>query len=116
MPARRESESNTAAGEIIDDRPFFSYANRVVKGQHNASGSNLYLPRGDSQGRAHYRWIRIKTSKIMKVTFWRPHRAKAVAVGKAGSLKEQPILIGADYRLVAREVEQTEVHWFSSRR
>src|SRR5262249_15001032 len=95
MPSRSERDADATPREIIDYRPFFGDADRVVQREYDTSGPDLDTLCDGGNRSARHGWVGVETTKGMKVTLRRPDRGEAVLVGKHRPFKKKFIDIAA---------------------
>ena len=110
VPTRRERDADAPARQVVDERPLLGHANRVMKREHDAAGTDPDARRDRGNRGAHHRGIGVEAAERMKVPLRRPDGVEAVCVRKLRSLHQQPVLGGATVALVAGEIEQAEVN------
>ena len=111
VPAGCEGQSDTSARQLVDHRPVFRDAQRVVQRQHDAAGAEVHARRDGRKRRRGDRGVRIEAAEGVEVPFGGPDSGEAMLVCEAGTIKQQAVRIP---RLamtgMRREVEEAEFH------
>ena len=108
LPARRNSDARTPAGEPVDQRPLFGDAERGMQGQHDTPGTQMHAGGDGRECRAHHGRVRIGRPEVVEMPLGRPDRFEAVSIGESGRLQDEPVRIGIGAVHAAGKMEETE--------
>lgn len=109
VPARRHRDTDPAARQVVDKRPVFGDAKRMVQRQDDAAGHQPHAAGLARQRRLQHRRVRIQPAEIGVVPFRRPHAREAVPIGIPRRLDHQPVAVAAIRRLAAVEEHHAEL-------
>src|SRR5689334_1502291 len=96
VPSRSERDSDSSTREIVDHRPFFSDANRIMQGRHDAARTQTYLLRRHRQRCMQNRRVWVERSEMCEVTLRHPNAGETMPVAESGAVDDERIFISGE--------------------
>ena len=109
LPAACHRKARAPVGQVVDHRPIFGHARRVMQRQHDRPGPHPNAFRHRRDGRPGHAGVRIGAAKGVEVAFRRPDRAEPVTVGEFGTFQQQFVFLRPRPVIIAPVVKR-ELH------
>ena len=109
LPAGGKRNADPALGNIVNKRPLFCHAYRVVQRQHTASCANFHA-RGDcGDGCAGDGRVGIQAAKGVEVALRRPDSMETMRICKLRTFHQKLVAVLGCRRVLAGEIKQAEL-------
>jgi hypothetical protein len=109
MPARGKGQANATMREVINNRPLFGHAQRIMQREHDTASTQLHMSGHRCQCGTCDGWVGIEAAKAVKMSFGSPDGGKCMLVSKLSTLYQEVVAICAYARFLVRKVEQAKI-------